>query len=195
VAARRKKAGRSARAAPKRAAATLRTRLARTQLVCLDVDGVLTDGRIVYGPRGREEELQFYHVQDGIAIEWLRAHGIAVVWISGRGSRTTEVRAAELGVSELHTRVKDKRAVLEDVQRRLGIGADATVVMGDDLPDLALLGACSVFAAPHNAVAEVRARAALVTRASGGAGAVRELACAILAARGDWDALVARSVR
>jgi 3-deoxy-D-manno-octulosonate 8-phosphate phosphatase (KDO 8-P phosphatase) len=195
VALRRKQAGRSARKAAKRPRASLRTKLARVRLVCLDVDGVLTDGRIVYGPRGRAEELQFYHVQDGIAIEWLRAHDLAVVWISGRGSRTTEVRAAELGVSELHTRVKDKRAVLEEVQQRLAIGAHETVVMGDDLPDLALLGACSVFAAPRNAVREVRARATFVTRASGGAGAVRELACAILQARGVWDALVARSVR
>jgi 3-deoxy-D-manno-octulosonate 8-phosphate phosphatase (KDO 8-P phosphatase) len=195
VAARRNKAGPGARAAPKRAAAPLRRRLARARLLCLDVDGVLTDGRIVYGPRGRAEELQCYHVQDGIAIEWLRAHGLAVVWISGRGSRATEQRAAELGVSELFTRVKDKRACLEEVQRRLAIGPDETIVMGDDLPDLALLGACALFAAPRNAVPEVRERAALVTRASGGAGAVRELARAILVARGDWNALVARSVR
>ena len=195
MAAGRKKASRGARAAPKRAGAALRTSLARARLVCLDVDGVLTDGRIVYGPRGRDEELQTYHVQDGIAIEWLRQHGIAVVWISGRGSRATELRAAELGVNELHTRIKDKRACLEDVQRRLAIGAHETVAMGDDLPDLALLGACALFAAPRNAVAEVRKRAGLVTRASGGAGAVRELAQALLEARGAWSAIVARSVR
>jgi 3-deoxy-D-manno-octulosonate 8-phosphate phosphatase (KDO 8-P phosphatase) len=195
VAGGRNKAGRGARAAPKRAPSSLRTRLARARLVCLDVDGVLTDGRIVYGPKGRAEELQTFHVQDGIAIEWLLQHGLAVVWISGRGSRATELRAAELGVTELFTRVKDKRAALEDVQRRLAIGAHETIAMGDDLPDLALLGACGLFAAPRNAVAEVRARAAIVTRAGGGAGAVRELAQAILAARGVWSALVARSVR
>jgi 3-deoxy-D-manno-octulosonate 8-phosphate phosphatase (KDO 8-P phosphatase) len=195
VAARSKQAGRSARAAPKRAGDSLRTKLARARLVCLDVDGVMTDGRIVYGPRGREQELQFFHVQDGIAIEWLLQHGLAVVWISGRGSRTTEVRAKELGVSELHTRVKDKRLCLEDVQRRRSIAVDETIVMGDDLPDLALHSLCALFTAPRNAVAEVRAKAALVTRAAGGAGAVRELAQRILAARGDWDALVARSLR
>jgi 3-deoxy-D-manno-octulosonate 8-phosphate phosphatase (KDO 8-P phosphatase) len=161
----------------------------------LDVDGVLTDGRIVYGPGGRAQELQSYHVQDDIAIEWLRAHGLVVVWITGRGSAATQQRARELGASELHMRVKDKRACLEDVQRRLSIGAHETLVMGDDLPDLALLGACALFAAPRNAVPEVRARAALVTRAGGGQGAVRELARAILVARGDWNALVARSVR
>jgi len=195
VAGRSNKAGPGARAAPKRATASLRTRLARARLVCLDVDGVMTDGRIVYGPRGRDQELQYFHVQDGIAIEWLLQHGLAVVWISGRGSRTTEVRAKELGVSELHTSVKDKRACLEQVQRRRSVDVDETIVMGDDLPDLALLSACAVFAAPRNAVPEVRARAALVTRASGGAGAVRELVRAILVARGEWNALVARSVR
>ncbi len=103
--------------------------------------------------------------------------------------------AIESPVSELHTGVKDKRLCLEGVQRRRSIDADETIVMGDDLPDLALLGACALFAAPRNAVAEVRARAGLVTRASGGAGAVRELVQAILVARGDWSALVARSVR
>ena len=199
MAARSNKAGPGARAAPKRAPkrapASLRTKLARARLVCLDVDGVMTDGRIVYGPRGRDQELQFFHVQDGIAIEWLLQHGLAVVWISGRGSRTTEVRAKELGVSELHTRVKDKRACLEAVQRRRSVDPDETIVMGDDLPDLALLGACALFVAPSNAVAEVRQRAQLVTRAAGGAGAVRELAQRILAARGEWNALVARSVR
>jgi 3-deoxy-D-manno-octulosonate 8-phosphate phosphatase (KDO 8-P phosphatase) len=81
------------------------------------------------------------------------------------------------------------------VQRRLSIGAHETIAMGDDLPDLALLSACALFAAPRNAVAEVRARAGLVTRAGGGAGAVRELAQALLAARGAWSAIVARSVR
>ena len=81
------------------------------------------------------------------------------------------------------------------MQRRLAIAAHETIVMGDDLPDLALLGACALFVAPRNAVAEVRARAGLVTRASGGAGAVRELAQALLAARGAWSAIVARSVR
>lgn len=195
MALRRKKAGRSAREAPKRRGATLRRKLARTRLLCLDVDGVLTDGRIVYGPLGRAAELQFFHVHDGIAIEWLIRAGIRVVWISGRGSRTTAVRARELGVEELFLRVKDKRACLESVQTRLRLRAENTVVMGDDLPDLALLGACSVFAAPANAVPEVRERAAFVTRAAGGAGAVRELARAILQARGVWDALLARSVR
>ncbi|MBK7642674.1 MAG: HAD hydrolase family protein [Planctomycetes bacterium] len=165
------------------------------RLVCLDVDGVLTDGRIVYGPKGRAQELQSYHVQDGIAIEWLHQHGIAVTWITGRGTRATELRAKELGVSALFTNVKHKRECLELVQRRLSISADETAVMGDDLPDLALLGVCAVFAAPRNAVADVRQRATFVTRASGGAGAVRELVQAILEARGAWSALVARSLR
>ncbi len=183
------------RGAAKRAPSSLRSTLARVRLVSLDVDGVMTDGRVVYGPEGRAGELQFFHVQDGIAIEWLRQHGIHVAWITGRGSRTTQVRAAELGVRELHLRVKDKRAVLEDVQRRLGVGADETLVMGDDLPDLVQHSACALFVAPSNAVPEVRAAAHLVTRAAGGNGAVRELVRALLEARGQWRALVARSLR
>lgn len=187
--------GAQARGATRHARSSLRSKLARVRLVSLDVDGVMTDGRVVYGPEGRAAELQYFHVQDGIAIEWLRQHGIHVAWISGRGSRTTELRAAELGVSELHLRVKDKRAVLEDVQRRLGVGTDETLVMGDDLPDLAQHSSCALFVAPANAVREVRRHAALVTRAAGGAGAVRELVEALLEARGEWRALVARSLR
>ena len=165
-------------------------RLARTRLVALDVDGVLTDGRIVYGQHGPIDERQAFHVQDGIAIGWLRASGIVVAWISGRGCAGTEHRARELAVEELHLRVASKRATLREIQERLGIGSDETVAMGDDLPDLGLRAEAAFFAAPANAVVEVKERAHLVTRAGGGAGAVRELAERVLRARGLWRAIV-----
>jgi 3-deoxy-D-manno-octulosonate 8-phosphate phosphatase (KDO 8-P phosphatase) len=165
------------------AARALERELARARLLVLDVDGTLTDGRVAYLG---DEELAVFHVHDGQALVWLRAAGLEVAWISGRGSRAVERRAAELGVREVHLRVSDKGRALEELQRRLDVPPADTLAMGDDLPDLALAARAALFAAPANARAEVRARADIVTRDPGGAGAVRELAEHILAARGQW---------
>lgn len=160
----------------------LEARLERTKLLVLDVDGVLTDGRVVYGG---SEEFQFFDVQDGQGLAWLRKAGITVAWITGRGCEATRRRAEELGVTELHMRSGPKDAALTAVQERLGIAPDETVAMGDDLPDLGLARHAGVFAAPANARPQVRERADLVTEASGGRGAVRELCERILVARGE----------
>jgi 3-deoxy-D-manno-octulosonate 8-phosphate phosphatase (KDO 8-P phosphatase) len=170
--------------------ATTDARLEDTRLVALDVDGVLTDGRIVYGSYGPVDERQAFHVHDGIAIQWLLRAGITVAWISGRGCAATAHRARELGVLELHVEVASKGDALRAIQSRLGLSRRETVAMGDDLPDLALRAASGFFAAPANAALEVRERAQLVTHAGGGAGAVRELAEHILRAQGRWQALV-----
>jgi 3-deoxy-D-manno-octulosonate 8-phosphate phosphatase (KDO 8-P phosphatase) len=158
--------------------------LARARLVVLDVDGVLTDGRIVYCG---DEELQAFCVQDGLALSWLLDAGVEVAWITGRGCRATERRARELGVRHLHTQSGPKDEVLALVQERLGVGPEHTVAMGDDLPDLARARRAALFACPANARPEVKERAGLVTRARGGEGAVRELVEALLAAKGLWD--------
>lgn len=162
-------------------------RLGRTRLLALDVDGVLTDGRVVYGG---EDELQFFDVQDGQGLVWLKRVGVQVAWISGRGCEATRRRAEELGIGELHLRSGPKDEILEGVQRRLGVSVDETVSMGDDLPDLALARRSGVFAAPQNARPEVCERADLVTRASGGRGAVRELCEHVLFALGELDGLL-----
>lgn len=173
----------------------MRARLARIRLVSLDVDGVMTDGRITYGPGGRSDERPSFHVQDGIAIEWLRKAGITVAWITGRGCDATRDRAAELGVSEYHARVRDKRACLAGLQQKLGIEPEETLVMGDDLPDLCQLSIAGIFAAPADAVPDVLRRAQLKSRNPGGRGAVREVVEAILKARGEWSVIVRRSIR
>lgn len=163
-------------------------RLGRVRLLALDVDGVLTDGRVVYAGN---LELQSFHVADGQALRWLDGAGIACAWITGRGCASTKRRAKELGC-ELHTQVRDKTAVLSEVQARLGIAPDETLAMGDDLPDLALAQVAGLFAAPSNAAREVRERADLVTTRAGGEGAVRELVEKILQAQGAWEAILAR---
>jgi 3-deoxy-D-manno-octulosonate 8-phosphate phosphatase (KDO 8-P phosphatase) len=165
----------------------LRARLAAARLVVLDVDGVLTDGRVVYGAG---EELQAFDVRDGLGLKLLLREGLEVAWISGRGCAATRRRAEELGVRELHLQVGPKGEVLEAVQERLGVGPGTTVAMGDDLPDLALGARAAVLAAPADAHPEVLARAELVCAARGGRGAVRELAEAVLRARGRWQAVV-----
>jgi 3-deoxy-D-manno-octulosonate 8-phosphate phosphatase (KDO 8-P phosphatase) len=164
--------------------------LAGVRLVALDVDGTLTDGRV---GRAGDEELLSFHVHDGQGLVWLREAGIHVAWISGRGSRAVEHRARELGVRELLLHVRDKARALAELQRRLDVAPAHTLAMGDDLADLALLSGVALFAAPANARPEVRARARLVTAAAGGAGAVRELAERLLAARGLWQERVRRA--
>jgi 3-deoxy-D-manno-octulosonate 8-phosphate phosphatase (KDO 8-P phosphatase) len=159
--------------------------LAATRLLALDVDGTLTDGRVVYGAN---EELVRFDVHDGQGLVWLREAGVTLAWISGRGCAAVERRARDLGVPEVHLRVGDKEHVLAAIQERLGVVPGETAAMGDDLPDLALARRAGLFVAPANARPEVRARAGLVTAASGGRGAVRELAEALLRARGLWQA-------
>jgi 3-deoxy-D-manno-octulosonate 8-phosphate phosphatase (KDO 8-P phosphatase) len=165
-------------------------RLARVRLLALDVDGVLTDGKIVYGEAGPADERLAFDVQDGIALRWLQEAGIAVAWISGRGSPALMHRARELGILEVHLRAVSKRETLREMQVRLGIAPEETAAMGDDLPDLGLRSRSGFFAAPANARPEVRERADVVTGASGGRGAVRELCERLLRAQGRWQAIV-----
>lgn len=155
--------------------------LARARLFVFDVDGVLTDGRVIYA---EGLELQSFDVKDGLGIAQLLRAGLEVAWISGRGCSATRARAAELGVRELHLCADEKGAVLAELQVRLCVEPDATVSMGDDLPDLALAARSALFAAPADAHADVRARADWVSSACGGRGAVRELSDAVLRARG-----------
>lgn len=165
-------------------------RLARVRLLALDVDGVLTDGRLHYLG---EQELVSFSAYDGLGMRWLLEAGLRITWITGRGCKATAARAAELGIDELHMRVRDKESVLREVQERLGIGVEATAALGDDLPDLALAERAALFAAPANAVPRVKEHAALVLEQRGGEGAVRELAERILAAQGRLEEILARS--
>ena len=162
--------------------------LGGARLLVLDVDGVLSDGRVVYVG---EEELQSFHAHDGAALRWLQAEGVKQAWITGRGCRATERRANELGIDAyIQVSSADKRGALSELASQLSITRDETVAMGDDLADLALRAGSAFFAAPANARSEVRAVADLVTHAKGGEGCVRELAEHILRAKGRWQAIL-----
>ncbi len=162
------------------------TRLGAVRLAVFDVDGTLTDGRVVY--IGSQEQ-QSFCVHDGQGLAWLRKAGVELAWITGRGCAATDRRAKELGVAHLHQRSGPKEPVLELVQERSGVAPEATLAMGDDLPDLAMARRAAIFAAPASARPEVRAAADLVTTAPAGSGAVREVCELVLRAQGQWSKL------
>ena len=151
------------------------------RLLVLDVDGVLTDGRLYFGARG--ESLKAFHVHDGQGIAELLRHGITVAVISGRRSRAVSARCRELGVRHLHQGVRDKLAVLERLCARLAVPLSACAGVGDDLPDLPLLNAVALSFAVADAHPAVQRAARFVTRLPGGAGAVREVCDALLTGR------------
>lgn len=158
-------------------------RLGHIRLVILDVDGTMTDGGVYVGEGG---ETKRFDVQDGAGIVFVRQVGVEVAVISGRKSACVEKRCKELGIDEIHQGVKNKLAVFEDLLKRKGLEPAQVAVMGDDLPDLPLLTRAGIGVAPANAVREVRVRAAVVTHAAGGAGAVREFAELLLKAKDRW---------
>jgi 3-deoxy-D-manno-octulosonate 8-phosphate phosphatase (KDO 8-P phosphatase) len=166
----------------------------RIRVVGLDVDGVMTDNGIFVGPVGGEVvELKRFDIQDGLAHVLMREAGVPVVWVSGRPSEATSARARDLGVEEvLQVPGARKLEAFAALLERRGIGWEDAAFVGDDLADLKVLRRVGWPVAVANAVAEVKAAAAFVTRAAGGHGAVREVVEMLLKARGQWPDLLER---
>jgi 3-deoxy-D-manno-octulosonate 8-phosphate phosphatase (KDO 8-P phosphatase) len=166
----------------------------RVRLLGLDVDGVLTDNGVFIGPvAGQRVELKRFDIQDGLGLILLRSAGLPVVWLSGRTSEATALRAAELRVEELlQVPGPRKAAAFADLLQRRGIAWEEVAFVGDDLADLPVLRKVGLPIAVANAVSEVKAVAAHVTLAAGGHGAVREVIEALLRARGEWADTLAR---
>ena len=156
-------------------------RLGEIRLIAFDVDGVFTDGRFYLADDGTETKA--FHTQDGYGIRCLLDSGLAVAVISGRSSRAVEQRMTELGVPHIVLGCKDKVAALDRIVDELGISAAECAYVGDDIPDLPLLGHVGVSFAVANAVIAVQRECDFCTRAGGGAGAVREICEMVLAAR------------
>ena len=150
-------------------------------LVVLDVDGVLTDGRLWYGPEGESHKV--FDVRDGHGIKNLIAAGIGVAVISGRRSAAVTARMRELGVADVAQGVSDKARALAELLKRNAIEAKRVACLVDDTPDLGLMAAVGLPAAVADAHPEVLAAAQHVTRARGGRGAVREFCDWLVAAR------------
>jgi 3-deoxy-D-manno-octulosonate 8-phosphate phosphatase (KDO 8-P phosphatase) len=157
------------------------TSLARIELLILDVDGVLTDGRLYFAARG--ETLKVFHVRDGHGIKLLQRAGVAVAAISGRRSSALSARMRELDVVHVVQGCNDKVAALLRLTRRLGIEPLRCACLCDDTPDLPLMAAVGVAGAVADAHPVVLSAAHWIARTTGGRGAVRELCDAILRAR------------
>lgn len=155
---------------------------ARVRLFLMDVDGVLTDGKLWFGANGAA--MKAFFVRDGLGIKLLNKHGIATGIVSGRGEEYVRTRAQDLGMSEIHLGIEDKGAVLEALLARRGFASDEVCYLGDDVNDAPMFARVGVPIAVANAHPGAIQLARYVTRANGGDGAVREVADLILAARG-----------
>ena len=164
-------------------------RAARVRLALFDVDGVLTDGRLIYSDDGRE--LKAFHVHDGLGLKRLIANGIEVGIITSRLSHMVTERTAELGIAHVYQDQEDKLACYEQLIHALKLEPDQTSYCGDDLPDLRVMQRVGLSIAVANAHPTVGARAHWRTRQRGGEGAVREVCDLLLAAQGRADAELA----
>ncbi len=180
--------GRTTRAASERKGAA---RLKRVSLLILDVDGVLTDGRIHFDASGRESKI--FHVHDGAGIAYFRKAGGRVALLSGRSCEVVDQRARELGITDVLQGHIEKVAPYEQLLSKHELDDDDVCYVGDDLTDLPLLRRVGFPAAPSNARPEVRHSVAYVTRARGGEGAVREVVELLLRAQGMWRSIVERA--
>jgi 3-deoxy-D-manno-octulosonate 8-phosphate phosphatase (KDO 8-P phosphatase) len=169
---------------------SLPQRCARIELLVLDVDGVLSDGRIFYSDAG--QELKAFHVRDGSGLKLWTLEGKKAGIITGRRSPIVERRAKELGIAVLIQGADDKRASLMQMLEALHLTPDQACAVGDDIVDVPMLRACGVAAAVADACPEAKEDADLVTSARGGRGAVREVIEWILRAQGRWEGIVAR---
>lgn len=163
----------------------LKEKLKKIKVLLLDVDGVLTDGRIVYGNYG--DELKFFDVQDGFGLVLLHQAGLKAVIVSAKKSKVNLRRAKEIRIAKVYQNVRDKLKVLQKVERKWGVDREEICFIGDDLMDLPLLSRVGFAAAVRNAVPDVKEKAHYVTERFGGRGAVREVADLILKAQGKWE--------
>lgn len=155
------------------------------KLIVLDVDGVLTDGKIIINSEGVESK-NFY-VRDGMALCIAREKGYLLAIISARYSRVVEHRASELGIHEIHQNVTDKLKIFHSVLDKFKIEADQAAFIGDDVNDISVMKAVGFSAAPRDADENAKLKADFISRHAGGEGAVREFIELILTQQNNWE--------
>jgi 3-deoxy-D-manno-octulosonate 8-phosphate phosphatase (KDO 8-P phosphatase) len=165
-------------------------RLKHIRLLLLDVDGVLTDGSIIFDANGIETKC--FNVRDGHGIKMLQRHGIEVGIITGRTSAVVDIRAKELGINLVYQGALRKLESYNDIKEKTGLDDSQIAYMGDDIIDVPVLRRVGFAAVPLDGMSEVRAAAHYVSSCGGGRGAVREVCEMILKGRGVWDEIVAR---
>ena len=161
-------------------------RAKRIRLLLLDVDGVMTDGRLGFDGAGRE--FKSFYARDGIGIRLIQRAGLRVGILSGRRAKVVELRARELGIDLLRQKVQDKARGLKEILKKEKLRPDQICYVGDDLVDLPVLTRVGLAVAVADAAPEVKAVAHVLTRKPGGMGAVREVCEILLKAQGKWKA-------
>jgi 3-deoxy-D-manno-octulosonate 8-phosphate phosphatase (KDO 8-P phosphatase) len=163
-------------------------RAAQITLLLFDVDGVLTDGKILMHPDGTESKQ--FDIKDGTGLVWAQRAGLKVGMLSARSSAATAQRAAQLGITLVHQGVASKLRAYDELLRQQALTDAEVAYMGDDLLDLPVITRVGLSASPADGVEEVRARVHYVSRASGGHGAAREFIELILKAQDRWERLL-----
>jgi 3-deoxy-D-manno-octulosonate 8-phosphate phosphatase (KDO 8-P phosphatase) len=166
----------------------IQRRAARVTLLLFDVDGVLTDGKILMHPDGTESKQ--FDIKDGTGLVWAQRAGLKVGMLSARSSAATAQRAAQLGITIVHQGVSSKLRAYDDILRHQALTDADVAYMGDDVLDLPVITRAGLSASPADGVEEVRARVHYVSRASGGQGAAREFIELILKAQDRWERLL-----
>lgn len=174
---------------PMTVADSIRTKAQRIKLMAFDVDGVLSDGSLLYTDEG--VELKAFNCLDGLGLHLLRQSGIRIAIITGRKTRCVEARMQSLGIDLLFQGIKDKLATMNGLLDDLGLRPDEAGFMGDDIIDLKVMAACGFAAAPADAQLLAKQHADLIASKAGGRGAVREVCEFILEAQGKLDAALA----
>lgn len=159
------------------------------RLMGFDVDGVMTDGRLYFGPEG--DFCKAFFSRDGLGMKMLARSGVKLAIITGRDSPIVTTRAANLGIDLVLQGIEDKRAAMAGLLADAGLGFEQAGYMGDDLIDLPLLKACGFSATVPDGHALVRRHVCHVARAPAGAGAVREVCELLLRAQGNWERVMA----
>ena len=168
----------------------MKERLQKIKMLLLDVDGILTDGRIIYSSDGSETKA--FDVKDGHGLKMIQRAGIEVGIITGRKSSVVERRAKELGISILYQGAKDKLVPFREILEHHSIGEDEIAYVGDDIVDLPILLRVGFAATVADALPEVKQRVHYVTDRKGGKAAVREICDLILKESGRWDGVAAK---
>lgn len=161
---------------------TLRSRAKGIKLILLDVDGVLTDGRIVLDSHGNE--LKFFHVRDGHGIKLAQKAGIHIGIITGRNSEVVNIRARELGITEVHQGAHDKQEVYDSILKKYGLKPEEVAFIGDDIVDVPILRRVGIAVAVKDADRSIIPFVHMVTKSRGGRGAVREFINFVLKCQG-----------
>ena len=168
-------------------------RAQRIKLMIFDVDGVLTDGNLWFGPSG--EEIKSFHSFDGLGLKLLADSGVHIALLSGRSSPAVTARATELGIEHVLHGISDKRGAFEALLKRLGFTHAQAGNMGDDLVDLPVLTRCGFSATVREAPEEVRKRVAYVASSPAGKGAAREVCEFVMRAQGTMEKVLAEYLK